>query len=130
MITISEIETWRRLRKITKKELALRLGITYPYLVSILNGKQELSESVAAKFELMANGARKGASRYDDVRAFAVRLTNEEYEKLCLVAGAQDLTSEQAEAAVRDLLQRTWDKAVDSVGDPDEIGEALDAAET
>ncbi len=54
MVTISVIENWRRLHMITKKELALRLGITYPYLVSILSGKQELSESVAIRFELMA----------------------------------------------------------------------------
>lgn len=116
MITPDEIEAWRSAHGLTKKELATQIGISYPFLVDILNGKRELSEATAAKFELLRGEAAK-VCRYDDVRAYAVRLTPAEFRQLCAVAGVQDMTAEGVEKVVRDLLQRTWDDLAASVPD-------------
>lgn len=114
MITPGEIEAWRRARGLTKKELASQMGITYPFLVNVLNGRRELSETTAAKFELLRQDAAR-VCRYDDVRAYAVRLTPGEYAQLCELAGVQDMTAEGVEAVVRDLLQRSWDELAATV---------------
>lgn len=125
MITINEIDAWRAAHGLTKKELASLLGISYTFLVNILNGRRDLSAATAAKFELL----RKGDSRprsIDDVMAFAVRLTPEEYQQMCEVAGARDLSPAEMEAAVRELLQRTWDALAARARDI--VGESLESA--
>ncbi len=114
MISLNEIEAWRVAHRMTKKELAQKMGVTYTFMVEILNGKRPLSDATCAKFErLRAADAR--VCRYDDVRAFAIRLTEEEYRQLCVIAGAQSLSHEETEAAVRELLQRTWDELAANV---------------
>lgn len=130
MITLDEIEIWRSTHGLTKKELAARIGISYPFLVDILNGKRELSEATAAKFEVLRSEATK-VCRYDDVRAYAVRLTPAEFQQLCAVAGVKDMSADDVEQVVRDLLQRTWDElaaAVPNVVEDEQHGE-LEAAE-
>lgn len=128
MITPNEIEAWRSAHGLTKKELATQIGISYPFMVDILNGKRELSESTAAKFELLRSEAAK-VCRYDDVRAYAVRLTPAEFRQLCAVAGVQDMTAEGVEKVVRDLLQRTWDALATEVPQVVEEERTLEAAE-
>ena len=128
MITISEIENYRLRHHLTKKELAAAMGITYPFLVDILNGKRELSAATAAKFEVL-RAEKSAVTSYDAVRAFAIRLTEQEYRELCAMVGAQNLTAEEAEDAVRRLLQNTWDKLAAEVPDVVEepaYGEAMD----
>lgn len=123
MITPEDIEAWRKTHGLTKKELAAQMGITYPFLVNILNGKRELSAATAQKFkELCGDAAR--VCRYDDVRAYAVRLTPTEFQQLCAVAGVQDMSAEDVEKMVRDLLQRTWDELAAAVPDVVEEPEA------
>lgn len=108
MVTLSEIENWRKLNKLTKKELAEKLNVSYPFLVDMLNGKREISGATAAKFEVLKNEAVR-VSSYDDVRAFAVRMTNEEYQRLCQHAKVENMDAEQAENVIRKLLQETFD---------------------
>lgn len=129
MITPGIIESWRKSKGWTKKELAERMGITYPFLVNILNGKREISSTTIAKFKLL-RGEERGDG-IDAVRAFAVRLTPQEYHKMCAMAGAENLTAEEAEAAVRELLQKTWDSMASSVpqvvqSPPPEYGESAE----
>lgn len=114
MITLEEIEIWRRARGLTKKELAAQIGISYPFLVNILKGKRELSESTAAKFEVLRSETSK-VCRYDDVMAYAVRLTPAEYQQLCKFAGVEGMSAPEVEKAVRDLLQATWDELAATV---------------
>lgn len=116
MITFNEIEEWRVAHKLTKKELARRLDITYTFLVDILNGKRDLSAATALKFQQLI-GEEARACRYDAVRAYAVRLTPAEFRQLCAVAGVTDMNAEEVEIIVRDLLQRTWDELAASVPD-------------
>lgn len=116
MVTFNEIEAWRVAHKLTKKELARRLGITYTFLVDILNGKRELSAATALKFQQLS-GEESKPCRYDDVRAYAVRFTPTEFQQLCAVAGVQDMSAEDVEKMVRDLLQRTWDDLAATVPD-------------
>lgn len=114
MITLSEIEDWRNLNGLTKKELASKLEISYPFLVDILNGKKEISSATAAKFEVLKRESVRVCA-YDDVRAFTVRMTQEEYIQLCRYAKVENLPAEQAEKVVRDLLQKTFDEAAREV---------------
>ncbi len=116
MITLGEIEAWRKAHGLTKKELAAKLGITYPFFVNVLNGKRELSAAVAQKFEQLIGDSSRPC-RYDDVRAFAIRLTHTEYDQLCALAGTANMSASEVEKAVRDLLQRTWDKLAATVPD-------------
>ncbi len=51
----------------------------------------------------------------DEIRAFAVRLTPQEYSQLAAVAGVDNLSAEEAEKAVRELLQKTWDELANKV---------------
>lgn len=113
MITPGEIEAWRKQHGLTKKELAESMGITYPFLVNILNGKRELSATTAVKFELLRCEEQKRS--IDEIRAFAVRLTPHEYSQLAAVAGVDNLSAEEAEKAVRSLLQKTWDELANKV---------------
>lgn len=126
MITYHEIEAWRVAHKITKKELARRLGITYTFLVDILNGKRALSAATALKFQQLSGKDVKACS-YDDVMAYAVRLTPAEYHQLCKIAGKPDMSPAEVEKAVRDLLQQTWDELAATV--PNVVENDLDAAE-
>lgn len=108
MVTLSEIENWRKLNNLTKKELASRLDVSYPFLVDMLNGKREISTATAAKFEVVKNEAVKVCA-YDDIRAFAVRMTPDEYLRLCQYAKVEKLDAEEAENVIRNLLQTTFD---------------------
>ena len=109
MVKLSEIEEWRILNKLTKKELAEKLGVSYPFLVDMLNGKREVSAATSAKFECLKAEQVRVCS-FDDVRAFSVRMTPEEYMQLCRFAKVEDLSAEQAEKVLRDMLQATYDR--------------------
>lgn len=127
MITITEIDAWRVAQKITKKELAKKLGLSYSFLVDILNGKRELSEATVAKFERLRGDVQPVLCRFDDVCAYAVRLTPAEYRKMCAVAGVQDMTAPEVEAVLRDLLQRTWNDLAKNA--PNVVEGSLDSAD-
>lgn len=76
--------------------------------------------------ELLQGKTRRAVS-YDDVMAYAVRLTPSEYQQLCQIAGKPDMSPTEVEKLVRDLLQRTWDDLAASV--PDVVEDDLDAVE-
>lgn len=114
MITLEDIEAWRKAHGLTKKELAAKLGITYPFLVNVLNGKRVLSAATAMKFQQLSRQHVKRCN-YDEVRAFAIRMTDAEFYALCRALGVEDMSPAETEKAVRDLLQATWDELAATV---------------
>lgn len=99
----------------------------------MLNGKREISSATAAKFEVLKNEAVRVCA-YDEVRAFAVRMTTEEYQRLCHYAKVENMDAEQAENVIRKLLQDTFDNdaalLADVVTEEDKESEPLHIAAT
>lgn len=114
MITLKDIEAWRVAHRLSKKELAEQLGLTYTYLVGMLNGKRVLSAATAMKFQQLS-GKHVKRCNYDEVRAFAIRMTDAEFYALCRALGVEDMSPAETEKAVRDLLQATWDELAATV---------------
>lgn len=103
MVTLQDIENWRLSRRITKKELAKLLGISYPFLVNILNGKRPLSDAVALKFLNLSKEAVKRC-KLDDIKVFAVRMTAAEYAFLCEALGVAEISQAEGEKFLRELV--------------------------
>lgn len=99
----------------TRADIARHVGVS-KYTVDnwFSAGRAIPPAKLRAIEELLAGGNMRAVS-YDSVLAFAVRLTPQEYHQLCTVAGAENLSAEEVEAAVRELLQRTWDELAASV---------------
>lgn len=113
MTMVNKIEAWRIRWGLSKKALAERLGVSYPYLVNLLNGKAKLTDALAFKMEQLTKESRPKYG-LEEVVAFAVKMTPEEYALLCKKVGAEHLTAEQCEQAVRELLQKAFDELAES----------------
>ena len=82
---------------ICRPELASLLG------VSVTTVKQNAIEAIVKQ-------ARRPEFKFDDIVSFSVRLTPLEWQQLCDIAGAESLSTHEAEAKVRELLQKAWGK--------------------
>lgn len=101
----------------TRADIARHVGVSKHTVDNWFSAGRVIPPAKARAIEeLLRSGTQNGVS-YDSVIAFAVRLTPAEYKQLCKAAGVENLTAEAAEAAVRRLLQRTWDQLADEVPD-------------
>lgn len=80
MVTLKEIEAYRKANKLTKKDLAAKLGMSYVFFVKVMNGHRPLSPALCAKFENIARAV--GVKTYRDVIAVPVRFTLAEWAAL------------------------------------------------
>lgn len=103
MVTVEDVEMWRKAQRVSKKELAKRLGMTYTFLVDILNGKKPLSTATALKFLNLSEKAVKRC-KLDDIKVFAVRMTAAEYAFLCEALGVAEISQAEGEKFLRELV--------------------------
>ena len=64
------------------------------------------SEAEAECIDAIVKQARRPELKFDDIVSFSVRLTPLEWQQLCDIAGAESLSLHEAEAKVRELLQK------------------------
>lgn len=113
MDTVEQIKAWMNRRGYSQKQLAEKLGVSTTYLSYVFTGKRPLSSSLILKFEQIS-GENQTKYRLDEIVSFAVKITPEEYNLLCKKVGAEHLSMEECEMAVRDLLQRTFDELAEA----------------
>lgn len=94
----------------TRIDVALHVGVSKHTVDNWFSGGRCIPPPKLRAIEELLSGAHTNALQYDDVMAFAVRLTPAEYQQLCRVAGVEKLSAPEAERAVRRLLQETWDR--------------------
>lgn len=129
MDTIEQIKAWMIRRGYSQKQLAERLGVSPTYLSYVFTGKRQLSSSLILKFEQLS-GENQTKYSLDEIVSFAVKITPEEYALLCKKVGAEHLTAEECEMAVRELLQRTFNELAETSPQVVDLSdEDLEAAE-
>lgn len=117
MITPEYIDKWLKSHKLTQKALATALKTPEGYISNIINEKNTLSPGMASRIEKYMKQVDSEKPDLDTVKAFAVRLTEEEVYHLLQLSGKACYTQEDAEAYVRQLLQRTWDDRFGKLSD-------------
>lgn len=113
----------------TRADIARHVGVSKFTVDNWFSAGRAIPPAKLRAIEALLAGGTMRVARYDDVMAFAVRLTPQEYQQLCAVAGAENLSAEEVESAVRELLQRTWDTLAEEVPQVVEEERALEAAE-
>lgn len=111
----------------TRADIAAHLGVSKHTVDNWFSAGRPIPASKMRAITELLQGKTRRAVSYDDVMAYAVRLTPAEYQQLCQIAGKPDMRPTEVEKLVRDLLQRTWDDLAASV--PDIVEDDLDAAE-
>lgn len=109
MVTPQTIDQWIKSHKMTQKAFAIAIKSTEGHISNIINGKIALSDGMASRIESYMRQIDSETPDLDKVKAFAVRLTEEEVNRLLQLSGKTSYSQEDAETYVRDLLQRTWD---------------------
>lgn len=118
MITPEYIDQWLKSHKMTQKALASAIATPEGYISNIINHKSPLSEGMASRIENFMKEVDSEKPDLDKVKAFAVRLTEEEVQHLLQLSGKTCYTQEDAEEYVRKLLQRTWNDRFGTPHDP------------
>ena len=99
----------------TRSDIAAHVGVSKHTVDNWFSSGRPIPPAKLRAINELLNGGCRLPVSYDAVMAFAVRLTPAEYRQLCEVSGARDLSPVEMEAAVRELLQRTWDDLADHV---------------
>lgn len=111
----------------TRAYIAAHLGVSKHTVDNWFSAGRPIPAAKMRAITELLQGKNRRAVSYDDVMAYAVRLTPSEYQQLCQIAGKPDMSPTEVEKLVRDLLQRTWDDLAASV--PDVVEDDLDAAD-
>lgn len=95
---------------ISRAELASLLGVSLSTVNGWFSAGRTITPVKQNAIAAIVRQAQNPEHRYDDVVAFAVRLTTAEWQQLCEVAGTESLSYQEAEKKVRELLQQAWKK--------------------
>lgn len=101
----------------TRADIARHVGVSKHTVDNWFSAGRIIPPAKMRAIEDLLAGGSAAVCSYDSVLAYAVRLTPTEYRQLCAVVGVENLSAEQVEAAVRELLQATWDELAESVPD-------------
>lgn len=95
-------------RGITRREVAEHVGVKLGTVNSWLSEGRPIPMPKLRAIESLIAAGNQRPAQFDDVVAFAVRMTPEEYRLLCRAAGVESLDPAAAERQVRAMLQETW----------------------
>ena len=93
---------------IRRPELASLLGVSVTTVNGWFSSGRTIPKLKQNAIEAIVKQARRPELKFDDIVSFSVRLTPLEWQRLCDIAGAESLSPHEAEAKVRELLQKAW----------------------
>ena len=95
---------------IRRPELASLLGVSVTTVNGWFSSGRTIPKLKQNAIEAIVKQARRPELKFDDIVSFSVRLTPLEWKRLCDIAGVESLSPHEAEAKVRELLQKAWSK--------------------
>lgn len=118
-ISLQDFEQYRIAHKITKKEMASRLGVSYMFFVALMKGRKNLTENLIMRFEKL----QKTENARPRFIAVPLVFTEREWQDVQARFGVSSVS--EAEVMLRDYIIQQAQKAVSAaMAPPPSYGEA------